>query len=139
MFERNRCVFKKVECHLFCCNTVYSTGSDFCGTDKSSTVGCLSKCCDQGVSQLFCWWGTLNIVVIKLSPAFYFWKISITVAEIVLIQVFFLPVGSKQKNKNELAEHHGMFIPFKSRVYSKHRSPIFHLFASWKMVLYFHV
>ena len=51
----------------------------------------------------------------------------------------FLTVGSKQKSKNKLTEYHGIFILFKSRVYSKHGSPIFSLFGSWKMVSYLHV
>ena len=51
--------------------------------------------------------------------------------EVVLIQVFFLAVASRQKNKNELTEYHGIFIPFKSWIYSKHGSPIFHFF--WVM------
>ena len=52
-------------------------------------------------------------------------KISLTVTEVVLIQVSFLTVGSKQKNKTELVEYHGIFITFKSQVYSKQGSPFF--------------
>ena len=40
-----------MKCHLFWCNVLWSTGLDFCGTDKSSTVRCLSKWCYQCVSQ----------------------------------------------------------------------------------------
>ena len=66
-------------------------------------------------------------------------KIIITVTEIVLSEVLFLTVGSKQENKNELMEYYGIFIPFKTRVYSKHGSPIFLMSGSWKMVLHLHV
>ena len=38
--------------YLFWCNVLWSTGSDFCGTDKFSTAGCLSKCCCQCASPL---------------------------------------------------------------------------------------
>ena len=54
---------------------------------------------------------------------------AITVMEVVLIQVSFLTVGSRHKNKNVLTEYHDIFISFKSRVYSKHGSPIFPLFG----------
>ena len=47
--------------------------------------------------------------------------------EIVLIQVFFLTVGSKQKN-NKNAEYLGTFIPFESQLYSKSGSFIFFFF-----------
>ena len=47
--------------------------------------------------------------------------ITTTVTEIVLIQMFFFTIGSKQKDKNENAEYHGTFI----QVYSKPRSSIF--------------
>ena len=65
--------------------------------------------------------------------------VTITMMEIVLIKVFFFTVGSKQKNKNEMMEYHGTFIPFKSQLYSKLASPIFLLFRSWNSVLYLHV
>ena len=58
--------------------------------------------------------------------------ITITVTEIVLIQMFFFTVDSKQKNKNENTEYHGTFI----QVYSKPRSSIFLLLGSWNLVLY---
>ena len=45
-------------------------------------------------------------------------------AEVVLIQVSFLTVSSKQKNKNEHTEYHDIFISFKSHVYSKDGSLI---------------
>ena len=41
--------------------------------------------------------------------------IAITVTEIVLIQMFFFTIGSKQKNKNENTEYHGTFIQVYSR------------------------
>ena len=53
--------------------------------------------------------------------------ITITVTEIVLIQMFFFTIDSKQKNKNENTEYHGTFI----QVYSKPRSSIF--FFAWVM------
>ena len=53
--------------------------------------------------------------------------ITTTVTEIVLIQMFFFTIGSKQKDKNENAEYHGTFI----QVYSKPRSSIF--FFAWVM------
>ena len=59
--------------------------------------------------------------------------------EIILIQLLFFTVGSKQKNKNENAEYHDVFIPFKSQLYSKLASSIFLLFGPWNLVLYVHV
>ena len=50
-----------------------------------------------------------------------------TVTEIVLIQVFFFIVASKQKIKNENMKYHGTFITFKSEFYLKSGSPIFSL------------
>ena len=55
--------------------------------------------------------------------------------EFVLIQVSFLTIGSRQKNKNELTEYHSIFIQFKSRACLKHGSPIFPLFGPWDLVL----
>ena len=43
-----------------------------------------------------------------------FEKIAVTVMIVVLIQVFFLATGSRQKNKNEHTEYHGIFKSFKS-------------------------
>ena len=45
--------------------------------------------------------------------------------EIVLIQVLFFTVASKQKIKNENTEYHGTFLPRKSQFYSKPTSPFF--------------
>ena len=56
--------------------------------------------------------------------------ITITVTEIVFIQVFFFTVASKQKNKNEYTENHGAFISFKSQLYWKLVGSIFLLFGS---------
>ena len=44
-----------------------------------------------------------------------------------------------KKNKNEYTEYHGISIPLKSQVYSKHGSPTFLSFGSWSLVLYLHV
>ena len=50
---------------------------------------------------------TLNTAVIKELSELHFRKITITVIELVFIQVFFLTVGSKQKiNKNENTKYH---------------------------------
>ena len=59
--------------------------------------------------------------------------ITMTVIEIVLIQVFFFNVGSKQKNNNENSEYHGTFAPFTSQRYSEPESSIFLLFGSWSL------
>ena len=56
--------------------------------------------------------------------------------EIVLTQVLFFNIGSKQKSKNENTEYHDTFIPFKSQLYSKPGSFIFLLFELWGLVLY---
>ena len=58
--------------------------------------------------------------------------------EVVLIQVSFVTIGSRQKkkNKNDITEYHGIFISFKIRIYSKHGSPIFLLFGLWHLLLY---
>ena len=52
------------------------------------------------------------------------------------IQLLSYNVVSKQKNKNENTEYHGMFISFKSHLYSRQGSPIFLLFDSLSLVLY---
>ena len=52
------------------------------------------------------------------------------------IQLLSYKVVSKQKNKNENTEYHGMFISFKSHLYQKQGSPIFLLFDSLNLVLY---
>ena len=54
--------------------------------------------------------------------------------EVVLIQVSFLTVSFRQKNKNELMEYHGIFIPFINRVYSKCESTIFSFSGSWGLL-----
>ena len=51
-----------------------------------------------------------------LSEVFCGLAITITVMEVVLIQVFFFTVGFKQKNKNENTEYSGIFTPFKSEL-----------------------
>ena len=51
--------------------------------------------------------------------------VTITLMEIVSMQVFFFIVGSKWKNKNENTKYHGRFISFKSHLYSKPESSIF--------------
>ena len=48
-----------------------------------------------------------------------FETVTITVTEIILIQVFSQTVGSRQKNKNDNIEYHDTFRPFKSQLYSK--------------------
>ena len=65
--------------------------------------------------------------------------ITITVTEIVLIEMLFFTVSSKQKSKNEKTKYHGTFIPFKSQLYSMPRISIFLLFGSWNLVFYLHV
>ena len=62
-------------------------------------------------------------------------KKNITATDVVFIQVLSYNVVSKQK-KNENKEYHGMFISFKSHLYSKQGSPIYLLFGSWSLVLY---
>ena len=59
--------------------------------------------------------------------------------EILFIQISFLTVGSKQKNKNENTEYHRIFIHFKGQVYSRQGIPIFLLLESWSLVLYLRV
>ena len=63
----------------------------------------------------------------------------ITVLEVTLIQVSFPNVDSKQKNKNKHMEYHGIFMPLKSQIYSKHRSPTSLLLRSRSLVSYLHV
>ena len=60
-------------------------------------------------------------------------KKAITGTEVVLTQLLSYNVVSKHKNKNENTEYHGMFISFKSHLYSKQGSPIFLLFGSWSL------
>ena len=61
-----------------------------------------------------------------------------TVTEVVLIQVPFLTVGSKQNDNNEQGEYNGIFIPFKGKIYSKRASIISLLFETWTLVLFLH-
>ena len=49
------------------------------------------------------------------------------------------PFGSKQENKNEHTEYHGIVIPFKIQVNSKRGRPTFLLFGTLSLVLYLHV
>ena len=49
----------------------------------------------------------------------------------------FLPLVLDKKSKNELTKYRGVFMSFKSRVYSKQEGlPHFSLFGSWAVVLY---
>ena len=63
-------------------------------------------------------------------------KKTITATEVVLTQMLSYNVVSKHKNNNENTEYHGMFISFKSHLYSKQGSLIFLLFGSWSLALY---
>ena len=65
-------------------------------------------------------------------------KIAWIVTEVVLIQVSFLNVGSKQNDNNEQGEYNGIFIPFKGKIYSKWGSQISLLFETWTLVLFLH-
>ena len=64
---------------------------------------------------------------------------TIKVVDETIIQVFHPNIGSKQKNKSEHMEYHGIFTSFKSQVYSKHGRPTFLLLGSWSLVSYIHV
>ena len=55
------------------------------------------------------------------------------------MQMYFLIVGSKQKNTNENTEYHSIFISFKSQVYSRQGNPVFLLFGLWNLILYLKV
>ena len=66
-----------------------------------------------------------------------FEKITITLVEVVLIQVSFPNVSSKQKIK--MNTRYTMIFLYKSQVYSKHGSIVFLLFGSWNLVLYLQV
>ena len=63
-------------------------------------------------------------------------KKNITATEVVLTPLLSYNVVSKHKDKNENIEYHGMFISFKTHLYSKQGSPIFLLFGSWSLALY---
>ena len=65
-------------------------------------------------------------------------KNSITVAEVALIKVSFLKIGSKQNNKNEHGEYHDILNSFKDKIYSKQGSHISLLFGTWTLVLFPH-
>ena len=65
-----------------------------------------------------------------------FEKKTITATEVVLTQLLSYNVVSKHKNKNKNTEYHGMFVSFKSHLYSKQGSPIFLVFGSWSLALY---
>ena len=55
------------------------------------------------------------------------------------MQVSFLTVSSKQKNKIEPMEYHGI-VTYHSKVgCTKSMSPIILLFRSWSLILYLHV
>ena len=87
-----------------------------------------------------CWWRFV-IVVGELwtslwSSTFGMILSTITATEVVLTQLLSYNVVSKHRNKNENTEYHGMFISFKSHLYSKQESPIFLLFGSWNLALY---
>ena len=52
----------------------------------------------------------------------------------------FLGVGESGWERNSVKpEYHGIFITFKSHLYSKQGSSILLLFGSWSLVLYLHV
>ena len=84
---------------LFWCYVLWSTGSIFCGTDKSSTLRCLSKCCYQCVSQLL----IRNFEHSRDRSSYLqngtFKEITITATEVVLSQVSFLPSVLNKKIK----------------------------------------
>ena len=56
-------------------------------------------------------------------------KNTLTVTEVVRIQVSFLTVGSKNNN-NKHAEYHAIFIAFKGQIYSKQGSHVSLLFGT---------
>ena len=64
-------------------------------------------------------------------------KITIKVTEVVLNQVSFLTVLNKN-NSYERAEYHGIFIPFKDKIYWKQGSHISLLFGTWTLLLFPH-
>ena len=57
--------------------------------------------------------------------------ITLSVSAIILIQVFFFPVGCKWKNKNENRKYHDILISFKIQLYSEPGSFTFLFF--WVM------
>ena len=65
-------------------------------------------------------------------------KITITVTEVVLIQVPFLLLILNKNDNDEHVESHDIFIPFKDRIYSKQGSHISYLFGTWTLVLFPH-
>ena len=92
---------------------------------------CQSRCfviLDKNLWTLL-WSSTFGMLLLKKN---------ITATEVVLTQLLSYNV-SKHKNKNENTEYHGMFISFKSHLYSKQGSPIFLLFESWSLALYLFV
>ena len=97
---------------------------------KSSTVGCLSQYCCHCASKFLRrnFEHSCDQVTFRMALRSNYYNS----AEVVLIQVSFLTVSSKQKNKNEHTEYHDIFISFKSHVYSKDGSPI----CSQNLVLY---
>ena len=58
------------------------------------------------------------------------------VTEVVFIRMFFLTVGSKQKNKDENMKYHCTFTLFKIQLYSKQENSTFLLFGLWNLALY---
>ena len=103
---------------------------------KSSVLWCFSNAVVK-VLLRNCWQRTLNIVVIKYFRIDTFeTKKTITATEVVLTQLLSYNVVSKHKNKNENTEYHGIFISFKSHLYSKEGSPICLLFGSWSLALF---
>ena len=56
--------------------------------------------------------------------------------EVVRIQVSFPAVRSNKKDEH--AESHDIFIPFKDKIYSKQGSHISLLFGTWTLVLFPH-
>ena len=65
-------------------------------------------------------------------------KITITVTEVVLIQVPFLLLILNKNDNDEHVESHDIFIPFKDRIYSKQGNHISLLFVTWTLVLFLH-
>ena len=102
---------------------------------KSSVVGCFSNAIVRVPRN--CLERFLNIAVIKNFRNDTFGKKYHTSAGSCFhIQLLSYNVVSKQKNKNENTEYHGMFISFKSHLDSKQGSPIFLLLDSLSLVLY---
>ena len=128
-----------MKCHLRYFWNVLSTGPDFCASDnfadvcwsvsvKSSTARRFSKCCCQCGLQLLrtnfkhsCN-QVSTIAVISM-------KITVTVTEVVLIQMSFLTVGSKQ-NKTKQKKNMKIRNTIESSFTSKVKSTYYLLYLS---------